>query len=242
MLEMLTIRPQRARSMPRSAARQSVNAAVRSTAITSRVRPALLTRMSTLPSASAARATSPAAAAVSPRSAARRAVLAPSASASAPTSRAAASEAPYAMATAAPSAARRSATARPMPREAPVTRATLPSNRRSATGHPRQRVTELGGARGARHLQRAQAGDDPPREAAEHRSRAHLDQGLGAEADEGGDTVAPAHRRGQLAAQPVPDGSGVADRGAVDVARHRHRRGHERRGVDEPPHLLGGAG
>ncbi len=132
---MLTMRPLRRRIMPRTAARDRRNAAVRLTAMTwshsssfirtkmlSRVMPALLTRMSRPPSAASAAGTSASTAAVSDRLVGSTWARSPSSVASAASASARVPD----RATAAPCACSARAMAPPSPPVAPVTRAFLP--------------------------------------------------------------------------------------------------------------------
>src|ERR1700722_13717984 len=90
--------------------------------------PALLTKMSRVPKASAVLATAARSSSAEPLSALRDSALPPADSISRTSSRAFSGELEYVKATDAPSAASRRTMPAPMPLEPPVTRATLPLN------------------------------------------------------------------------------------------------------------------
>src|SRR6266849_454703 len=97
--------------------------------------PALLTKMSRGPKASAVLATAARSSSAEPLSALRDSALSPADSISRTSSRAFSGELKYVKATDAPSAASRRTMPAPMPLEPPVTRATLPLNAFACIGH-----------------------------------------------------------------------------------------------------------
>src|SRR5712692_12013889 len=98
--------------------------------------PALLTKMSRVPKASAVLATAARSSSAEPLSALRDSALPPADSISRTSSRAFSGELEYVKATDAPSAASRRTMPAPMPLEPPVTRATLPLNECACICHP----------------------------------------------------------------------------------------------------------
>src|SRR6185312_16656597 len=217
-----TIRPCRRRTIPRKAARVRRKVAVRLTSSTacqsssrkrsaseSRVMPALLTRMSSWPSAASASLTSASAASGVERSAVSTGVPAPSSAASASS----AGRRVPARATIAPARCRARAIAPPIPPEAPVTSAACPP-RSNMASEPLHQFFGLGRAAG-RHY--GHLAVDPPAEAGQHLAGADLDDLLNLVEPEQEDRLAPAHHAGDLLDEERPDHIDVLGGCCADV-------------------------